>query len=285
MVRRRWLALAVLLVWGGTLGWHVKRLYFRPLATLLAEAARTIPPGIAYYSVFQGDRRIGWAQTEVDTLPSGGGFLLRDRLEIREALVPGTNPLSMVVEARLGPTLALETFRLRAVGIPGVHTVEGEVRGDSTLDVRILGDEPGSETSLPLEEPVVLNGAWSLRMAAQRDLRPGDRLRLNMFDPLTSAARPVDLTVLAQEQKTFSDSVTAVNGLWVSAREDTVSAWWIEQEVAGVRLRSWVDEDGRLLIAEAPGGLRLERTAFEFAFFGDSVPDELPGRLGRGPNQ
>jgi hypothetical protein len=285
MVRRRWLALAVLLVWGGTLGWHVKRLYFRPLATLLAEAARTIPPGVAYYAVFQGDRRIGWAQTDVDTLPSASGFILRDRLEIREALVPGGDPLNMTVEARLGPTLTLQTFRVQVAGIPGVHQVEGEVRGDSALDIRILDDESGRETSLPLDEPMVLNAAWPLRIAAQRDLQPGDQLRLNMFDPLASTTRLVDLTVLAQERKTFSDSVTAVDGLWVSAREDTVSAWWIEQEVAGIRLRSWVDEDGRLLIAEAPGGLRLERTAFEFAFFGDSVPDELRGRSERGPKQ
>jgi hypothetical protein len=282
MVRRRWLALAVLLVWGGTLGWHVKRLYFKPLATLLAEAARTIPPGVAYYAVFQGDRRIGWAQTELDTLPSASGFLLRDRLEIREGLIPGTDPLSMSVEARLGPTLALQTFRVETTGIAGIDQVEGEVRGDSVLDLRIIGDEASRETSLTLDEPMVLNAAWPLRIAAQRDLRPGDELRLNMFDPLASTMRAVDLTVLAQESKTFPDSAIAVDGLWVSAREDTVTAWWIEQDVAGIRLRSWVDEDGRLLIAEAPGGLRLERTAFEFAFFGDSVPAELPGRLGRG---
>jgi hypothetical protein len=285
MVRRRWLALAVLLVWGGTLGWHVKRLYFRPLAALLAEAARTIPPGVAYYAVFQGDRRVGWAQTEVDTLPAASGFLLRDRLEIREALTPGTDPLSMTVEARLGPMLGLQTFRVETAGIPGIRQVEGEVRGDSVLDLRITGDQAARETSLPLDEPMVLAAAWPLSMAAQRDLKPGDQLRLNMFDPLASATRLVDLTVLAQEQKTFPDSVTAVDGLWVSAREDTVTAWWIEQDVSGIRLRSWVDEDGRLLIAEAPGGLRLERTAFEFAFFGDSVPAQLPGRLGRGPTQ
>jgi hypothetical protein len=64
-----------------------------------------------------------------------------------------------------------------------------------------------------------------------------------------------------------------VDGVWVTAREDTVQAWWIEQEVAGIRLRSWLDEDGRLLSADVFGGLRLERTAFELALFGDSVPE------------
>ena len=231
MARRHLLALAVLLVWGGTLGWHVKRLYFKPMATLLAEAARTIPPGVAYYAVFQGDRRIGWAQTDVDTLPSAGGFILRDRLHIREPLASGTDPISMILEARLGPTLSLETFRVAAMGIPGVREVEGEVRGDSILDIRVVGGESSHDTSLPLDAPIVLNSAWPLRVAAQSGLQPGDELRLNMFDPLASATRSVDLTVLARERKTFPDSAIAVDGVWVSAREDTVSAWWIEQEV------------------------------------------------------
>jgi hypothetical protein len=283
MAPRRWLALAVLLVWVGTLGWHVKRLYFRPLETLLAEAARTIPPGVAYYAVFQGDRRIGWAQTEIDTLPAASGFTLRDRLTLTQALIPGSDPLSMDVTARLGSTLALQSFSADVTGIPGVSSVEGAVHGDSVVDITVRDGGSSQRSSLPLTEPIVLAAAWPLRMAAQRDLEPGDRLRLNVFDPITAASMPVDLTILAHEQKTFADSVIALNGLWVAVREDTVPAWWVEQEMAGVRLKSWVDEDGRLLIAEAPGGLRLERTAFEIAFFGDSVPNELPGKGRRGP--
>jgi len=283
MVPRRWLALLVLLVWGATLGWHVKRLYFQPLETLLAQAARTIPPGVAYYAVFQGDRRIGWAQTEIDTLPDAGGFTIRDRLTLTRALVPGTDPLSMDVTARLGSTLALRTFRADVTGIPGIRSVEGEVRGDSLVDIMVVDEGEGRRSSVPLREPIVLAAAWPLRLAAQGDFEPGDRLRLNMFDPITATSMPVDLTILAYEQKTYPDSVIALGGLWVAAREDTVGAWWVEQEMAGVRLKSWVDEDGRLLIAEAPGELRLERTAFEFAFFGDSVPTQLPGRNGRGP--
>jgi hypothetical protein len=48
-------ALGILAVWTLTLGWHAKRLYFRPIQELVAEASRTIPPGTAYYRVYQGD--------------------------------------------------------------------------------------------------------------------------------------------------------------------------------------------------------------------------------------
>ena len=46
-------------------------------------------------------------QTEIDTLPDASGFTLRDRLTLTDALIPGADPLSMDVAARLGSTLAL----------------------------------------------------------------------------------------------------------------------------------------------------------------------------------
>ena len=128
MSRRGLYVVAILLVWAGTLGLHVKRLYFRPASELLAEAARTIPPGTAYYAVFREDRQIGWAQTDIDTLPGGSGFLLRDRLILREPLLPGLDPMRFEIEATLGPTFVLERFQVTAEGIPGIRHVRGEVK-------------------------------------------------------------------------------------------------------------------------------------------------------------
>lgn len=269
--RGRW-AVAILIVWTGTLGWHVKREYFRPVAELIAAAARTIPPGVAYYAVFRGDRRVGWAQTEVDTLPSASGFLLRDRLILREALVPGGDPMRLAVDARLGPTLGLESFSLSAEGIDGIRHVEGEVHGDTALEVRVRGDGGTRTERIALEGPIVLSAAWPLRFAAQRQVRPGARFEVELFDPVSGTSRSVELTVLDTAEKVFPDSMVAEEDRWVAARYDTVRAWKIEQDIGGLTLRSWVDEDGRLFEAEAPGGLRLERTAFELAYFGESVP-------------
>ncbi len=281
MSRRGWLAVAVGLIWVGTLGWHVKRLHFRPLSALIAEGARTIPPGTAYYAVYLGDMRVGWAQTDVDTLPSASGFRLRDRLIIREALVPGGVPARVTIEAILGPTLSLREFRAEVEGIPGIRHAEGEVHGDTALEIRWRDTEGTRREVVRLENPLVLSAAWPLRLAAQPEIRAGERLRLPVFDPLAGGRRDLELTVLGRERRSYPDSMTAEGGLWVTAREDTVDAWHVEQEIAGLRLRSWIDEDGRVLEAVAPLGLRLERTAFELAFFGDSVPTELPGRPGR----
>lgn len=277
MTKRGWLAVAILAVWTTTLGFHVKRLYFRPYSDLLAAAARTIPPGTAYYAVYQGDRQVGWAQTDVDTLPSATGFLLRDRLILREPLVPGLDPLRLESEATLGPTFTLERFSVSAQGVPGIRHVQGEVHGDSTLEVTLRGVGETRNQRLALDEPVVVAAAWPLRFAAGREVEAGERYRLDVYDPLGGGSRPVEITVLRDAERTFPDSVTAVDGRWVTARRDTVHAWEVEHDVSGFVLRAWVDEDGRILEAALPGGLRLERTAFEFAYFGEFVPESIPG--------
>jgi len=272
MSKRGWLSVAILAAWAATLGFHVKRLYFRPGRELLAEAAQTIPPGTAYYAVFQGDRQIGWAQTDVDTLPDASGFLLEDRLVLRESLIPGLDPMQVTVEARLGPTFNLRSFHLAAEGVPGIRQVQGEVRGDSLLDLRV-GDPGELRTrKIALDEPIVVAAAWPLRFAAAQEVEAGSQFELQIYDPLTGAHRPMRMTVLEQRMRTFPDSVTAEDGRWVTAREDTVLAWRVEHDVSGIKLEAWVDEDGRLLETSEVGGLRLVRTAFEFAYYGEFVP-------------
>lgn len=283
MSRRGGYVIAILAIWGATLGWHVKRLYFRPVSELLAEAARTIPPGTAYYVVKREGRRIGWAQTDVDTLPGQTGFLLRDRLILGTGLLPGLDPLQVTMEATVGPTFTLRSFRLEAQGVPGIRDVRGDVRGDSVLDLAFRGDGPARNQTIGLDEPIVVAAAWPLRFAAEREVEPGEVFELGVYDPLTGVKRPVTLTVLEERIRTFPDSVRAEDGMWIPAREDTVRAWRVEHDVSGLRLEAWVDEDGRLLEASMPGSLRLERTAFELAYFGNEVPERLPGRAGPGP--
>lgn len=275
--------MAILLVWAGTLGWHVKRLYFRPVSELLAEAARTIPPGTAYYSVSREGHRIGWAQTDIDTLPGATGFLVSDRLVLGEGLLPGQDPLDVRVEATLGSTFALRAFDLSAVGIPGIRHVRGEVHGDTLIELEVRGDAPSRRQAIPLEGPVFVAAAWPLRFAAEREVEPGERYELGVFDPLAGGRRRMSIEVVDRATRTFPDSVTAEQGRWVTAREDTVRAWRVEHDLSGITLTAWVDEDGRLLEADAPGGLHLERTAFELAYFGERVPTRLPGPPGATP--
>ena len=77
---RAGLAVILLAAWGAALGWQAKRVFFPAAAERLALGVRSIPPGVAYYSVFRDESRAGWAQIEIDTLPAASGFFVRDRV-------------------------------------------------------------------------------------------------------------------------------------------------------------------------------------------------------------
>lgn len=265
---RGWIALIVLLLWGATLAWNARRIYHEPESERLARSARTIPPGTAYYALYRGDRRAGWAQTEIDTLPSGGGFLLDNRLDIDLSSLglPGTSRIR--THAELGPTMALRSFTFEVEGIPGSMYATGTVVGDSSLRVMLRRGGTEDSMSVALDEPLILADALPLRLAAEGSVEPGDRFRLSTFDPMQMTTRSVEVEILEREIRSYPDSaVRDPSGEgWIIARRDTVEAWRLSRELGGVELDSWIDEDGRLLEATTGAGFRLERTSFELAF-------------------
>lgn len=268
MTGRAKLATAILAMWIATLAWHAKRQYFRPLEEVLAQAAATLAPGTAYYAIFAGDRRVGWAQNHLDTLPGRAGFLVEDRLEARLPGTGGGAPVFVETRVQLGPTLSLETFQVAAQSPLGPLRAGGSVDGDSILRIAIQREGLPDSARIPLDGPVIPATSLALRLAVERGLEPGDRISVPVFDPVTLSRRIVQARVLERETRTFADSAdTDPAGRWFAARLDTVRAWLVEQEVGGVVLRSWVDEDGRLLEAALGGGVRLERTAFELAYY------------------
>lgn len=275
MSARKLVAVVVVVVWTGALAWYGVRLYVQPEAERLAAAARSLPPGPAYYAVYRDDRQMGWAQSELDTLPDGGGFRQQDLLEMDlAALGQGlSGRLEFRSRAVLGPALGLRDFEIDASSPLGDVRADGEVEGDSVLAVELRRDGGGVDRRrIPLDGPVIMETALALRLAADGRARAGTRYRVLTLDPMEMRARDLEVEVLATDVRSYPDSADRheETGEWFVAGRDTVRAWQVARELAGVRLLTWIDEDGRILEmgTEDEGGFRLERTAFELAYFG-----------------
>src|SRR2546426_3871330 len=80
MTRRTW-AVAILGAWVASLGWLVKREFFRPTGTRMAEAALSVPPGAVYYRLDVGGRQVGFASSTIDTQATSIG--VTDMLVLR----------------------------------------------------------------------------------------------------------------------------------------------------------------------------------------------------------
>lgn len=286
MSKRKFVGLTIVALWIGTLAWHAGRLYLNPASEELAAAARTLPPGVAYYAVYQGDRHIGWAQSQVDTLPGASGFVVSDRLQVELASLGVDGRAEVTTRARLGPALGLEEFSLEARGLLGGMSAAGRVVGDSVLRFEVRRQGRSSSHSVPLEGSVILGTSLPLRIAAEGGGSVGTRYDVGTFDPVRMEVTRGTVEILERDVRTFPDSVDrdSVSQSWEVVGRDTVRAWKIRREMAGTEVTAWVDEDGRYLELTTPVGLRLERTAFELAYYGSGLPAEDAGPgAGSGP--
>ena len=99
-----------------------------------------------------------------------------------------------------------------------------------------------------------------------RNPKIGDTVRVAMFDPVSRGLKPVTFRIEADSLFLVADSASfdSTTNRWVKAHQDSVRGWRITHR--GAPVTAWVDAAGRLLAASEPGGVSMERTAFELAF-------------------
>ena len=267
---RAYLAAVILAAWAIVLSVHAWRTTHVPSAERLATAARSLPPGDSWYAIYRGGERAGWARRQLDTLSGGRGFVLRERAvrEIRALGAAARTETDLV--AWLDAGIQLDSLVFRSMIGSDTTRLELHAEGDTVISLR-----PGGR--LRVSDRPQLAGSWPLRFASDEAARRSGRaVTMVLFDPGTALARETLLRVGDSELRTWADSADTDpdTNEWISVREDTVRAWRIERIEGAVALPVWVDEDGRVLEAEEPGGLRLERTAFELAFFSESETRE-----------
>jgi hypothetical protein len=272
-MNRAGLAVLLLVTWIAALGWQARRVFFPAEARRLALGVRAIPPGVAYYAVYRGERRAGWGQVEVDTLPAASGFRVRDRilLDLPVLGVAGRSERTSV--EYLDSNLDLDS--LTHLSVVGSDTARVRVvsQGDSIV---LLSDASGGQVErIRIPGAVTTDAGWRLRLAAADQARAGHRYGVEVFDPLAATARSLEIEILETASVAFPDSADtdSISGAWIPVREDTVQAWRVRSGGSEGR-EVWIDEDGRLVDGAIFGGLRVERTAFELAFFIRSESEE-----------
>jgi len=265
MTRRHW-AIGLLAAWGLSLGWLVKREFFRSTGARLAEAALSVPPGALYYRLDLGGQQVGFVSATLDTLP--------DSIRVEDVFVldvPAVGKLHRTTArsvALLSRTLRLQRVDVTFDGDLGQFAARGRVLGDSILRVAIVSDGDSQVTRIPLTGPITLPTLLPLRLAFGGELQQGRTYRARLFDPLLLAGRDVTVRVAAESTLVVADSadLDSTTMVWVPEHFDTVRAFRIDHEANGVRVSSWIDAQGRVVRASSPVGLAMERSAFEIAY-------------------
>src|SRR3989442_1448842 len=259
-------AIAILGAWAVSLGWLVKREFFRPTGTRLAEAALSVPPGAVYYRLDVAGQQVGFASSTIDTQATSIG--VTDILVLRIPALGVLHRTAAMSRATLSRTLRLERVDARFDGDLGRFATRSLVAGDTLLTVTLLAGPDSETTHVPLARPIVLPTLLPLRLAFGGELKRGRTYASVVFDPVLLAEHPVTVAVTAESTLVVTDSAaydsTAL--AWVPARFDTVRAFRIEQRKGGMTTRGGIDAQGHIVRAENAVGFAMERTAFELAY-------------------
>ena len=263
-MRKRILGTVIILVWIGMVGWKARDEYFQPELARLAEAALTLAPGINFYTLTMGERTVGQATSRLDTLPDG--FELEDFMSLELPALGQTGIAVARTRVKLSPALEMERFTFTLDSEVGRFEASGELRPDTTLDVRIVSAGSEQNLSFRLSQPPIVSNVVPIRVAMGEGLDVGETVRLPVFDPTSLSTRTVEVQILEHDTLLVTDSVAVgSDGRWASARTDSVPAWKIAEVFGGIRVESWVDEDGRILRASSAMGFSMEKTEYELA--------------------
>src|SRR3989442_999621 len=259
-------AIAILGAWAVSLGWLVKREFFRPAGTRLAEAALSVPPGAVYYRLDVAGQQVGFTSSTIDTQATSIGVV--DLLVLRVPALGVLHRTAAMSRATLSRTLRLERVDARFDGDLGRFTAHSAVNGDTALVTTLLTGTDSQTAHIRLTGPIVLPSLLPLRLAFGGQLARGKTYTTSVFDPMLLAERPVTVTVGAESTFVVADSAaydsTAL--AWIPARFDTVRAFRVEQREDGMTTRAWIDAQGHIVRAENAVGFVMERTAFELAY-------------------
>ena len=265
-MRRRLLAIGILLAWGAGIAAYLRREARRSPREKLAEAAVRVAPGATYFAVELAGRHVGFASNTVDTVP--GGLRVTDYLVADLALGGTVQRATAQSVVQLSRGLALRTFTMTfGTDTPSVRA-EGRTLGDTLLEyvVQAAGAR-GDTVRVPLAGPLLLPTLVPLAVALGESPRVGRRYAVETFDPTTMAPRTLGVSIRAESSFVVLDSAVYDGAArrWRGVHADTVHALHVTGEDAG-GFDAWVDDLGRMLVVQAPAGLRMRRMAYELAF-------------------
>ncbi|GAB4295925.1 MAG: hypothetical protein Kow0090_10940 [Myxococcota bacterium] len=195
-----------------------------------------------WYRAEMNGRPIGYSHYQ--EIRSGESVLIFDVSRFVLGVMGTKKTVKTTTRAILDKNLKPKRFTFDLDAESAKFSVKGTIR-DKTVELIIrTGDAENVEKIELKNEPRLEIDL--LRRAAKAGFAPGKRFRTSVFNPQTLSEQEIEIEVIGRE-KTRTGS-------------EEVNAWRVKQTSLGVTMEQWVNDDGEMLVATAPLGMRLVRT-------------------------
>ena len=209
----------------------------RPLAAQTSER---------WQGIYGEGKKVGYSHRV--RAPTADGFAVTADTQVHLSMMGGAQLVRTRLDADTDRSLRLRrfTFRLRSGSID--FAVSGAVH-DEVLEVS-SGSLGPQTIRLPLTKPIALSDTLE-DLIGQERLETGHTFQYSLFDPVSSAPAPVQLTIGPLERVVLPDGAR--------------SAYRVEEQYQGSVVRLWVEPGGDVLKEEGPLGLTVVRERDERA--------------------
>lgn len=241
--------LAILAAWVAFSAWFIRAEIF-PHGLFAAPAGydAIIHDGLlhrdSWMRILDGERIVGYSNSriDIDEFAINGQYLLFNRTVADLPFWGSTHRTFVESRISLDSERLLEEFSLSIHSADQPFRVIGKHVGNGTFEIETAGalNLPTMRIALP-RNAMILPPTAEL---AVRDLRPGRKTTLQIFDPFTLRTSTLTIEALRRETRVNDGQSTRV----------TVLA----AHHGGGTLHSWVDDQGNLLRQETPLGWVLE---------------------------
>jgi hypothetical protein len=267
MTSRESLGAGIIFLWLVGLAMLARRELFVGEPEQMAEAALLVVPGTAYYEVMDGEARVGWASSSIDT--SLTGISVRDVMVIDPPDSGAAKRFAARARVTLTPGLRLTSFAFELGGDHGAYRVTGKMSQDTLLELITAAGKAKPDTqTVSVRRAVFWPTTVPLALALAARPKVGRTYRYSIYDPTTGTPEDIQLAVGAESLFVIPDSAKLDDArhTWVVAHEDTVRGWRIDPQGGSALVSGWIDERGRAIETRPMGTLTFRRTAYEIAF-------------------
>jgi hypothetical protein len=204
----------------------------------------------AWMNIYQNSQKIGFSNSRYSKLNDGYHF--SETIFMRLNTMGLVQDMNLRSQGTLHADFSLSEFTFEVSSGRFSFSAEGSI-SDKVLT--LTTDSTGSKQTFQLNlSDKIYFTSGIVQAAKSNDLRPGDRLTLNVFDPISMGREPIHLEILDQES--------------ISIGGQPIIATKISMKYKGAAQLAWIDETGEILKEQGMLGITREKTTQEDALLG-----------------
>lgn len=230
------LKIAIICIWIGLFAvlllrdYNVKTLEQRETRALALDREES------YAGIYLKNERIGFVRNRLT--PADKGYRLEQQARLNLKILNEYHPVEMTVDAELSAAFILKKFDF-SMGSPFYSmAAQGEVDGKIVRFTLTTGKNTLTDEVVLASEPYLAINQRSYLL--EQGLEEGERIKVGYFDPLTLTGNNTIMEYKGTQKVMIKGRIHILHHF--------------VEHFSGVRINSWLDNEGRVIKEESPAG-------------------------------